>query len=137
MAGAAYGAARVPTSVVSPGWLTDHVRRWPRGSVHRAGSGARLVRRPARSLGLLHETLEHLALRGQHILDGLASQHDALEGIHVDLVELAALGPEPDRQERGQGVLGAAGRANGAGEQLDLGRQRGRQLYLDDRKKAD
>ena len=67
------------------------------GSLDRAGALARLVGRPAGRAGLLHDRLEHFRLGVEHGLDRLVAQHDALEGVEVDLVELAALGAEADR----------------------------------------
>ena len=57
-------------------------------------------------------------LRFEHVLDRLVAQHDALERVHVDLVELAALGAEADGQERDERVLRALRRGDRAGEQL-------------------
>ena len=42
-----------------------------------------------------------LALLVEHRPDVLAGEHDALEGVDVDLVELAAEIAEPDRQQAG------------------------------------
>ena len=79
---------------------------------------------------------------------GLAAQHDALERVEIDLVELAALGAEADRQQRDQASLAVcvlampsassftpAGRSAGSvgvhdGEEADLGRGQHLRLRL-------
>ena len=63
-----------------------------------AGAVRRLVRQPAGSVRLLQDAAQRLSLLVEHVADRLASQHDALECVGVDLVEL----PRPTGRSAGR-----------------------------------
>ena len=66
--------------------------------------------------------LQRLGLAVQHGARLLAAQHDQLERVDEDLVELTAFRAEPDRQQRRQRVLGrACVRAIAAAAELQAG----------------
>ena len=75
--------------------LCDLARRLPARRIGRPAGGARLV----------HDLVLQLALLVEDGLDVLAVAHDPRERVAVDLVEVAALGAEPDREQRLDGVL--------------------------------
>src|SRR5690348_10640820 len=77
--------------------------------LHRTHALAWRIGRPAGRLGGVHHVAQLLSLGVERGADRLTAQHNALEGVEIDLVELAALVAEPDREQRHQRVLGGLG----------------------------
>src|SRR3546814_14939008 len=65
-----------------------------------ARTGAWRIGPPARCFGVVHDRLKDRRLLAEDLGDVLVLDHDALEGVELDLVELAALGAESDGEQR-------------------------------------